>query len=437
MRPCNTNKDHEAKNPDSYFSSKFLSQVEVLSAEDIPDAPIDLEEKSDDSERWRTIASNVIRLRRVKRLSQKQLAIKAGISLTKLTNLEKAASEPSYRTVQAVAEALEEKMIAVLRPVRPLVSVRFRALKKIDRLKYLHFAKENLLAKVSNWLDDYRYLEDLLDDKMEFKLSSILNEIEFTDPLKMITLAKDSRARLNLNPDEPINNIARLIEEAGVKIGLFNAPIESLFGFSVGSEDGGPAIIINMWDKIPWERRIFTTAHELAHNIFRFASSDPLRLEENDNEETMANIFASHFLMPNAAFMNAWINAPDKNLIPRVLYVKQIFKVSYITVLRRLFDNKLFGKGHNDVNIYKQFKNKYSVIYGKTLNNKEEIEPLIYDNKRLKSDQFYFQADRLKNLTINAVIKQEISFSRGAEILEFDLLKMRRLVKISYGRQSA
>ncbi|MDR1872747.1 MAG: ImmA/IrrE family metallo-endopeptidase [Deltaproteobacteria bacterium] len=431
MSPRHSNNDHEAKSPVIYFDSKLKIFVEVLSVEDITDAPIDLEEESADPEQWRTIASNVIRLRRAKRLSQKQLAQKAGISLTKLTNLEKAASEPSYRTVQEVAEALEEKMIVVLRPVRPLVSVRFRALKKIDRLQYLHFAKENLLAKVSNWLDEYCFLEDLLDDKMEFNLSYDLNEKNCSDPLTMITLAKDSRERLNLTPDEPINNIAGLIEEAGVKIGFFNAPIESLFGFSVGREDGGPAIIINMWDKIPWERRIFTTAHELALIIFRFASLD--HIEENDNEEKMANVFASHFLMPNTAFVKAWNNAPSKKLFPRVFFVKQIFRVSYKTVLSRLIDNKLFDwfdkRPNGDNNVYSQFKNKYSDIYNRQLANVEEPEPLVYEKDPLKPNHFVdFHADRFLNLTIDAVKKDEISFPRGAEILELDLNTMWELI---------
>ncbi|ADG07796.1 protein of unknown function DUF955 [Kyrpidia tusciae DSM 2912] len=63
-------------------------------------------------------------------------------------------------------------------------------------------------------------------------------------------------------------------------------------------EDGGPAIVVNTWDRISVERRIFSAAHELGHlllhlSVYRVEEESEVKAQENE-----ANLFASHFLMP-------------------------------------------------------------------------------------------------------------------------------------------
>ena len=71
-----------------------------------------------------------------------------------------------------------------------------------------------------------------------------------------------------------------------------------------------------------------------------------LSAEEAD-QEVEANVFASHFLMPNAAFESEWADAYGLPFINQVLKVKRIFQVSYKTVLYRLYESlgkSIWGK---------------------------------------------------------------------------------------------
>jgi len=96
------------------------------------------------------LAQNVRRLRTAKRLSQKNLADVAGLSLPSIKNLELAKSEPRMRTIQAIARALDVKIQVLFQPVRELHTVRFRSTKRMQN-------RENVLAEVARWLDDFNF----------------------------------------------------------------------------------------------------------------------------------------------------------------------------------------------------------------------------------------------------------------------------------------
>ena len=58
--------------------------------------------------------------------------------------------------------------------------------------------------------------------------------------------------------------------------------------------------MVNVRERIPVERRIFSAAHELGHLILHLNAYDVSKEVENEKEETDANLFAAHFLMPPA-----------------------------------------------------------------------------------------------------------------------------------------
>ena len=98
------------------------------------------------------LARNVRRLRTAKRCSQSGLANAAGLSLPALKNIELAKTEPRVRTVQAIAKALEVRLQDLFVSVRQLQTVRFRSSRRMQN-------RENILAEVARWLDDFNYLE--------------------------------------------------------------------------------------------------------------------------------------------------------------------------------------------------------------------------------------------------------------------------------------
>lgn len=63
---------------------------------------------------------------------------------------------------------------------------------------------------------------------------------------------------------------------------------------------------------------------------------DPRVTVEDREHEREADLFAAHFLMPMASFQKEWAQSSGLGLYDRVLKLKRIYRVSYLTVLYRL-----------------------------------------------------------------------------------------------------
>lgn len=373
------------------------------------------------------IGANLRRIREAKGLTQSEVADLAGISRVAYRNIESGSSTPKVSTLQNIASGVEVKLQDLFIPVRTLKNVRFRASKKMN-------SRESILAAVVRWLDDFNALEELLKDSKNYRFKTLTKKLSSMpkggDRAK--NAAKQARKELKLNETETIHDIAGLLESCGIKVYPLNLVSDGFFGLSVAEVDGGPAVIVNVWERISVERRIFSAAHELGHLLLHL---DTYKVEENiedDNQEDEANIFASHFLMPEEAFNSEWDDTSGLPFVNRVLKVKRIFQVSYKTVLYRLSEsvgNSIWGK----------FQSAYKLRTGKILSIKDEPEALTSD-KFLQSPEVlrsqepdslspsHFIEDRLSRLVRDAIEKDEITMSRGAEILRIDIEDMRDIV---------
>jgi Zn-dependent peptidase ImmA (M78 family)/DNA-binding XRE family transcriptional regulator len=362
----------------------------------------------------RILAQNVRRLRIAKRFSsQDALASAAGLSLPAVKNLELAKNEPRMRTVQAIARALGVKIQDLFLPVRELQTVRFRSAKRMQN-------RENILAKVSRWLDDFNYLENVLNKRLPFSLKQIGAKCSRD---RIVEAAELCRKELGLKPGEPIYDICGLLEQAGVKVLSVSTSSDGFFGLSLREEDGGPAVVVNVWERISVERRILSAAHELGHLMLHLDVYDVTQTEENKEEEREANLFASHFLMPDKGFQREWDEAAGLHGVDRVLKVKRIFRVSYKAVLARLLEH-----GVVDKSIWGRFNVEYQQRFRRKLPFKEE--PMGIDPAEpFGMQRFDFLEDRFSRLTREAVEKDKISLSRGAEMLGIGIEEMQDLLR--------
>jgi len=352
------------------------------------------------------LAHNIRRLRIAQRLSQQTLADSAGISLPAIKKLESSKSEPRMKTLQAIAKALSVKSQELFQPVRELKTVRFRSNKKMQN-------RENILAEVSNWLDNFNFLEKLLNGQQTFPLDK--TEAKCSTSGEIINATKLCRAALKLKPDEPIHNICGLLEHAGIKIYTVSSASDGFFGLSVGKEDGGPAIAVNTWERISVERRIFSAVHELGHLILHNGAFDVSETKEKEDEERQADLFAGHFLMPDEGFCKEWNEAAGLHFVDRVLKVKRIFHVSYLTVLVRLKEYKVVDDSIRDkfrLEHQHRFKRK------RILTPKEEPNGLV---------EFDFYEERFSRLVRQALEEEKISLSRGAEMFRIGIEEMQEL----------
>ena len=101
-----------------------------------------------------------------------------------------------------------------------------------------------------------------MNDRSSFRFEKAARANRNGDP---VTVAQAARRSVGLGPEEPVRDVCRLLEDNGVKLLLLETNQDSFFGLSVGMRDGGPAVVVNTWDRISVERWIFTAAHELGH----------------------------------------------------------------------------------------------------------------------------------------------------------------------------
>lgn len=351
------------------------------------------------------LANNVRRIRTAQRLSQPVLAGKAGLSVPAIKNLESAKNEPRVSTVQAIARALDVRLQDLFVPVKQLKTVRFRSGRCMQN-------RENILADIARWLDDFVWLEAALECRIPFTLAEVRRNVSRRN---IVQAAMVCRGKLGLRDTEPIHDICGLLGSAGVKVLPLRMASDGFFGLSVGEEDGGPAIAVNVWERISVERRIFSAAHELGHLMLHPGAYDVSESEENKKEEEEANLFAGHFLMPDEGFRREWRDTAGLDAVDRVFKVKRIFHVSYKTVLARLIDH-----GAADKTLWAKFNVAYQRRFKRKLSFKEE--PMGIDPAEPCGMQsFDFCEDRFSRLVRDAIDAEKISVSRGAEMLRISV----------------
>lgn len=361
-----------------------------------------------------TLAANIKRIRSAKKISQSALAETAGVSVPAIKNIEGAKNPPRVSTLQQIARALEVKLQDLFSPVNELVSVRFRANKKIQ-------GREQILVDVSRWIDDFHFIEKTLDLHVKYKFANAFTAADRRSPVK---LAVKARKILGLKGDEPIHDICGLLENAGIKVYPFTYASDAFFGLAINEGNRGPAVVVNNWDRVSVERQIFSAAHELGHLLMHIGSFSVKEDLENETEKHEANTFAGYFLLPDDGFKKEWNDARGIPSLDRVMKVKRIFHVSYKTILYRLIEN-----GVADKSVWVNFNTAYQARYHKKLSFKEEPSPS--SSEPFGMERFEFYEDRLSLLVRQAVEAEAISVSRGAEILQIRVEEMMELLSDS------
>ena len=375
-----------------------------------------------------TLTANLKRLRVARGKSQGEVADAAGLSRVGYRNIESGAAAPRVDSLLRVAKALDVKLEDLFVPTRALTAVRFRANKKMN-------TRGELLAEVGRWLDDYNELEELLEDRLPFGLDALCGQARrHRGPGRAEKVAALARVAFGLREDEPVRDICGLLEGKGIKVFTPTLASEGFFGLSVAPGDGGPAIIVNIWDRLSVERWIFTAAHELGHLLLHLDAYDVAETEEDPKQEKEADVFASNFLMPPELFEKKLAESKGLDLVKLVFKLKRFFGVSWKSVLYRVSSMSPDGG-----QVWGKFQAEYRAITGRTVGATEEPDGMVAAEFRsvapppkvadepehlLRDD---FVEGRLYLLVRKAVEADEISMGRAAEILRVDLATMRMM----------
>lgn len=377
-----------------------------------------------------TISANLLRIRKDRGVSQVSLADNAGLSRGAYRSLEKGRSLPRSDTLKSLALALDVPLKDLLSPVRTLERVRFRSLKRLK-------SRDQVLAEVTRWLCDFLDLESLMGEESVHGLGPLWKIIKTGQRQDIKAFAGKVREHFGLTDREPVHDICGLLESVGVKVYSIQVANDAFMGLSVSEEDGGPAVIVNTWGRLPVETWIFSAAHELGHLLLHIGSYDVGEDKEDAGQEAEADAFASYFLMPEEVFLKEWNDAAGLSLYDRVLKVKRVFRVSWRTVLFRV--SQLIPD-HQRSFVWQRFNQESKVKRnGRSLLKHDEPEGIdreiykdIYNSRPAGSEPegLYphdFQEDRLYRLVRSAVENDVISLSRASEVLRIPLSQMREL----------
>lgn len=383
------------------------------------------------------LSGNLKRLRTAAKKSQGDIAAAAGLSRVGYANIEAGAAAPRVDTLSRIASALGVRVEDLLVPIRELSRVRFRAQKRMS-------SREELLARVGRWLDDYAELEKLVGQRKPFKLARLQARLSARGATRRRAsdAAQLARKALGLKDDEVIHDICGLLEDNGVKILTPKVGSEGFFGLSVADEDVGPAVVVNTWERISVERWIFTAVHELGHLLLHLEAFDGHLTEEDRADESEADAFAGSFLMPDARFDREFDETRGLALVPRVLKLKNIFRVSYRTVLYRI-STKL--PAEERARLWPTFQRAFAARTGSTLKGGDEPAALSSEaffggrppdrgaDEPDKLSPAGFTEDRLSRLVRDALEMDAITLHRAAKILDKSLPEMRELTSMWVG----
>lgn len=378
------------------------------------------------------LSHNLHRLRLAKGLSQDELAQAAGISRVAYVNIERQKTEPKAQTVRALAHALQVRIPDLLAEATVLKRVRFRSTRRLK-------GREQVLVEVGRRLQDFAQLEDLLDAHSTKDFCALRKVASRHRRHGTAAVASAIRQHFELSESEPVYDICGLLENEGVKVLSLNMATDAFLGLSVAEDDGGPAIVVNTWSRLPVEHWIFSAAHELGHLLLHLQAYQVEEHVHDREQEREADEFASHFLMPDAVFKREWADTIGLPLFDRVLKVKRVFRVSWRTVIYRVAQS--LPDANQRTHLWTQFVTAYRTYNSKVqlgLDEPAGVSAQIYRGlsdwhkagpEPAGMDRHDFQGDRLWRLVRQAVLQQDITMARGAEILGIGIKEMRGLVQ--------
>lgn len=369
------------------------------------------------------IQGNLVRLRISNGKTQEKVAKDAGISILTYRNIESGKTSPSIDTLQKIANSYNITIEDLFKKCNKIESIRFRSLNGKNIKK-----KEEILYIVSTWLENFNNLIEKLNEQDNPKYRYRLEDLEgkTNDPVEMSKLVRE---KFKIEKNEPIRDICGLLEfRAGIKLYAREFNSDNFFGLSLKDSLGNRVIVVNTWERISVERRIFSAAHELGHILLHLNSYNSDLTSEDKNEEKEADMFASHLLMPEHEFLLEWQKADNCDFVDRVIKLKQIFRVSYKVILYRL--NQIVQEQNPNFNIWPIFYEQYSKKYNVQLSPKDEMQSLKENYKELPylSNNIYFGRG-ISSLVKKAYYQNILTIDECAKILDRTNAEMEHLAK--------
>ena len=332
-----------------------------------------------------TIGERIKQGRQMAGLSQRELAITAGVSAQAISKYERNLDVPGSKIVIQLARALGVRMEFFLRPKSiSKIEPKFRKRQSLSSK-----GEDAVLARVSDWLERYQEIESILLENrsglvFEYPVDFPREVTTFTDIEKA---AEDLRRSWDLGMG-PIENLTDLLEAKGIKVGSLDANVK-FDACTFRAENDLPVIVIVTRSDVPGDRQRFSMAHELGHLMLQ-----PRGL----GDEKAANRFAAAFLVPEAA-ARLELRGKRADLSTYELHLlKHKYGLSMLSWIYRAWDLGIISET--------KAKSFFKTFAFRGWRKQEPGNPIIAESPR-----------RFERLVMGAMADDIISESRAGELL--------------------
>ena len=363
------------------------------------------------------LARNIRRRRQILGLDQGQMADRIGVSRITFSKYENGKATITDDVFYRLSRIFGISPAALLESPDRQSAPLFRHKKVYSQQE--RASLDQMILDAERKFEDYAELESFANEKIESsELLSLQRHVASTEEAR--AFGTEVRACLFRQGYDNVRRFGEALEANGVKFLSFAFPLSSEFGFSLKLPDGSCGIAVNNGEAVPGERQLFTLCHEVGHLLMHHQDGDADDASEaKKRREKEANAFAAGMLIPTAEFNSAWDNTEGRLWFDRVLAVKRIFTVSYLTVIYCLEERYRATSGKKTVPPYRNwFKENYVRRFGRTLPAHEEACPA---DIRIESARFVRLARR-------AFVAGDITMPRLAELIGKTLLETRALV---------
>ncbi|GAB4243801.1 MAG: XRE family transcriptional regulator [Thermoleophilia bacterium] len=270
--------------------------------------------------------------REAAKMSQAELAEAIGLNRTAMTRIESGERALSALEMSLIAQRLGRSLDYFLEAKAPVENVLLRADNVTDE-------DRSILEEFLDFCRSYAQIEELLWGEIHY-------DIPLHGPLPRARaieqgehLAREERKRLGMG-DDPVGDMAGLIEEQGVRLFRYPLPESGIMGAFHYSDELGPCVFLN--SGVRESRQGFSAAHEYCHFLVdrklvgyacpRFENSSKRPLHE-----IRANSFAAAFLMP-AEGIRRLVSEYGFDGVEDLAYLQHYYKVSKESLLYRLLN---------------------------------------------------------------------------------------------------
>lgn len=327
-------------------------------------------------------AQRLVLARKIRCISQRDLAKALEISASSIEKYEKGEMMPSSSVLIQISNVLGMNIDYFFRPFTL----------NIDTSKFEFRKKSNLGAKkiesikyfICSEIEKYIEIESIIGNQYSFRLDYSNTTTENEEQAKL--LAKRFRKDLNIGQDAIVSAV-ELLENCGIKI--IEIDEDDKFSGTCIVVSDIPVIVINK--NMTSERKRLTAFHELGHLL--------MKCDEGVDAEKLCNIFANEVLIPSENFIRLiGASRHDISLI-ELQSIQKEYGISIDALMAKAFQLNIITK------------NRYTTYHVKK-NSIPELRDKINES-RYRAEE----TNRFERQVYRALASEAISTSKAASLL--------------------